>query len=95
MSATDTYDPDVDKPLEDLLKRAAAKAERSRTERDGTILLAYAEGAGLREIARAVGMTHPAVKYIVEKAPNIEAIKAARDEQKSQADARKASETAK
>lgn len=73
----------VDKPVEDLLKRAAARAEKSLAERNLAILTAYAEGAGLREIARAVNMTHPAVKYIVDKAPNADAIRAAREAQKA------------
>ena len=84
-TAAETYDPVVDKPVEDLLKRAAARAEKSLIERNNAILLAYAEGAGLREIARAVNMTHPAVKHIVDKAPNADAIRAAREAQKAAA----------
>lgn len=84
-TAIETYDSPVDKPVEDLLKRAAARAEKSLAERNLAILTAYAEGAGLREIARAVNMTHPAVKYIVDKAPNADAIRAAREAQKAAA----------
>lgn len=95
MSTTPIYDPSVEKRVEDMLKRAAARAEKSLLDRNLSILTAYAEGAGLREIARAVNMTHPAVKYIIDKAPNADLIRAAREQQKSQADARKASETTK
>ena len=76
-TAADTYDPDVDKPVEDLLRRAAARAEKSLQERNAAILTAFAEGASLREIARVANMSHPAIKYIVDKA--------ARDAQKARA----------
>ena len=57
MSTTPTYDPDVDKPVEDMLKRASARAEKSLQERNAAILLAFAEGASLREIGQAANMT--------------------------------------
>lgn len=85
MSTTPTYDPDVDKPVEDMLKRAASRAEKSLQERNTAILTAFAEGASLREIARAVNMSHPAIKYIVDKAPNAEAVRSAREAQKAAA----------
>lgn len=85
MSATPTYDPAVDKPVEDMLKRAAARAEKSLAERNAAILTAFAEGASLREIGQAANMTHTAIKYIVDKAPNAEAVRAAREAQKARA----------
>lgn len=57
----------VDPDLEKRLKRAASMAEQAKTNRDTQIVLAFIEGAGVREIARAVNMTHPAVKYILDK----------------------------
>ncbi len=59
--------PKVDPDLEKRLNRAALQAEQAKTNRDAQIVLAFIEGAGVREIARAVGMTHPAVKYILDK----------------------------
>lgn len=70
MGAADTLSPTVpavEQALERSLARAAAKAEQARKDRDAQIVLAFIGGAGLREIARAVNMTHPAVKYILEK----------------------------
>lgn len=84
-TAHETYDPDVDKPVEDHLRRAAARAEKSLQERNAAILTAFAEGASLREIARVANMSHPAIKYIVDGAPNAEAVKAAREAQKARA----------
>ena len=37
-TAHETYDPDVDKPVEDHLRRAAARAEKSLQERNAAIL---------------------------------------------------------
>lgn len=39
MSTTPTYDPDVDKPVEDMLKRASARAEKSLQERNCFVLI--------------------------------------------------------
>lgn len=83
--STPTYDPAVEKRVEDLLRRAAARAEKSLQERNTAILTAYAEGAGLREIARVANMSHPAIKYIVDKSPNAEAVRAAREASKAAA----------
>jgi len=85
VSTTPIYDRDVDKPVEDMLKRAAARAEKSLAERNAAILTAFAEGASLREIGQAANMTHTAIKYIVDKAPNAEAVRAAREAQKARA----------
>jgi hypothetical protein len=47
------------------LRRAAAQQERWHAERDELIRQARAEGLGVREIARLVGMTHPGVLAIL------------------------------
>jgi len=47
------------------LRRAAGHLERWHTERDELIRQARAEGMGVREIARQVGMTHPGVLAIL------------------------------
>jgi transposase-like protein len=47
------------------LRRAAAAQERWHAERDELIRQARAEGMGVREIARQVGMTHPGVLAIL------------------------------
>lgn len=65
-AATTTVSP-VEPAQEKRLSRAAAQAERARENRDAEIVLAFLEGAGIREIARAVNMSHPAVKYILDK----------------------------
>lgn len=78
-------DGEVEKPVEDMLKRASARAEKSLQERNAAILLAFAEGASLREIGQAANMTHTAIKYIVDMAPNAEAVRAAREAQKAAA----------
>ena len=49
------------------LSRAAQMARTWLANRDQRIRQAHAKGAGLREIARLVGMTHPAVIKIVAK----------------------------
>lgn len=84
-TAQEAYDLDVDKPVEDLLRRAATRAERALQERNAAILTAFAEGASLREIGAVAGMTHTAIKYIVDKAPNAEAVRAAREASKAAA----------
>jgi hypothetical protein len=47
------------------LRRAAAQQARYHAERDELIRQARAEGLGVREIARLVGMTHPGVLAIL------------------------------
>lgn len=59
--------PKVDPAQEKRLARVAKLAEDYKNERDALIVMAFIDGAGVREIARAVGMTHPAVKYIIDK----------------------------
>lgn len=56
-------DPDAVREL----SRAAGMADTWRGRRDRLIREAYASGAGLREIARIVGLTHPAVRKIIDR----------------------------
>ena len=49
------------------LSRAAKQVDAFRQRRDALIVQAHAEGAGLREIARAAGLTHRAVAKILER----------------------------
>lgn len=67
VSRATTTVPAVDPELERRLRRIAQSAERMRRERDATIVEAFLGGAGLREIARAVNLTHPGVKAILDK----------------------------
>ena len=68
MTASSTLGPvPLDPPAARELSRAARMADTWRTNRDRLIREAHANGAGLREIARLVGMTHPAVSKIVAK----------------------------
>lgn len=66
MSAPHTIDG---MPLDDSTRRAldriATKIERSIEQRNALICDAYRNGAGLREIARAVHLTHPGVRQIL------------------------------
>jgi transposase-like protein len=55
----------VDTDTARRLRRAAGHLERWHTERDELIRQAHAEGMGVREIARQVGMTHPGVLAIL------------------------------
>lgn len=54
-------DPDTARKL----TAAGRKARDARTERDRLIREAYEQGAGVREIARLVGLAHPSVIKIV------------------------------
>ncbi len=49
------------------LRRAGQRVAQVIEERDRAIREAVAEGAGLREVARAVGLSHAGVKKIVER----------------------------
>lgn len=51
------------------LANAASKARQWRQERDALIIREHQAGAGLREIGRLTGLSHPAVKKITEKHP--------------------------
>jgi len=55
----------IDPELEKKLKRVATKAIESRAERDELIREAYRKGAGVREIARLVQLSHPGVLRIL------------------------------
>lgn len=59
--------PTVDPAAEKRIKRASDMAERYRQNRDAEIIIAFLDGAGLREIARAAGLTHQGVKKILER----------------------------
>lgn len=64
---------------------ASSRSALGLQERNAAILTAFAEGASLREIGQAANMTHTAIKYIVDKAPNAEAVRAAREASKAAA----------
>jgi DNA-directed RNA polymerase specialized sigma24 family protein len=57
--------PEVDPDLEQALRDLADTVATSTSERDRLIVEAYTQGAGLREIARAVAMSHPGVRSII------------------------------
>jgi transposase-like protein len=61
----------LDPDLAERLRVAGEKVKTSRTEtiaaRDQVILEAYGKGGGVREIARAVGLSHPVVLDIIER----------------------------
>lgn len=57
----------MDRQRERRLASASRKERQWKQERDAEIVAAHQEGDGLREIARAVGLSHPAVKKIIEK----------------------------
>lgn len=68
LSVTPTLDRvalDVD--LAKRLERATSRVERDIEERDRLILLAFARGASLRDIADVTGMTHVGVKKLIER----------------------------
>lgn len=50
------------------LRNAAKKLDQALAVRDLLVRTAWAEGGGLREIAREVGLSHAGVKKIVERA---------------------------
>lgn len=54
------------------LARAGAGAAAARFKRDQLIVEAFKAGGGVREIARLVGLSHPAVLKIIEKARLVE-----------------------
>lgn len=49
------------------LHQAARKFDKAREDRDRLIREAVAKGGSLREVAEAVGLSHPGVKKIVER----------------------------
>lgn len=60
----------MDPEIESRLKRAAVRSNRARDDLEAAIIEAFLAGAGQREIARAVNMSHPAVKYILDRHQN-------------------------
>lgn len=58
----------LDPRQERRLANAARKVLDWHRARDAEIIAAHRAGAGLREIARATGLTHPTIKKIVERA---------------------------
>lgn len=61
-----TFEP-VEPDTEKRLTSAARRAETSKRARDAEIVVAFIAGAGIREIARAVNLTHPTVKAILDR----------------------------
>jgi hypothetical protein len=57
----------LDPARERRLRALATRLGSTRAERDQEIRAAHAAGGGLREIARAVGMTHQGVKNIIDQ----------------------------
>ena len=55
----------LDREMERALERAAKMAVSWRSKRDDLIREAHSAGAGVREIGRAVNLTHPAIIRIV------------------------------
>lgn len=47
------------------LTSTSSAAAKNISERDQLIAIAFRSGASMREIARAVGMTHPGVRSIL------------------------------
>ncbi len=60
----------MDPEIESRLKRAAVRSNRAREDLEQAIIDAFLAGAGQRKIARAVDMSHPAVKYILDRHQN-------------------------
>ncbi len=68
LSVTPTLaDVPLDVDLAKRLERATSKVERDIEERDRLILLAYARGASLRDIADVTGLTHVGVKKLIDR----------------------------
>lgn len=64
----------LDDRLARELRNAGKKADQWRDRRDELIRQAHADGASLREIADAVGMSNPGVLRVVRRAlPHLEA----------------------
>ena len=53
------------------LRTAGRKAREWTTRRDELILAAHTAGGGVREIARTVGLSHPAVSRILRRDTNV------------------------
>jgi hypothetical protein len=57
----------VEPAQERRLSRAAQKAAAAREALEAEIVAAFLAGGGIREIARLCGVSHPKVKYILDK----------------------------
>lgn len=57
----------LDMDLAKRLERATSKVGRDIEERDRLILLAFARGASLRDIADVTGLTHVGVKKLIDR----------------------------
>lgn len=68
MTPVSVSDVPLDEQLALKLARAGAASVASRYKRDALIVECYKAGGGVREIARIVGLSHPAVLKIIEKA---------------------------
>lgn len=55
-------------PMSDETRHRLEAIALHHGDRTAAILAARAEGASLREIADAVGLTHPAIKHILDNA---------------------------
>lgn len=66
MTATTTIRPvPLDPATARKLSATASRAAQNTQERDKLIAEAYRAGASMREIGRAIGMTHPGVRSIL------------------------------
>lgn len=57
----------IDQDLAKQLARSRDQIDKAQHARDELILLAFAQGASLREIADVAGITHTGVKKLVER----------------------------
>jgi hypothetical protein len=64
----------LDSDLARRLTQAGRKSEEWRTRRDALILEAAGNGATLREIAAASGLTHVGVLHIIRRGGQLEAV---------------------
>ncbi len=51
------------------LTRTGKALAKAKQERDAAVVAAHRDGASLREIGEAVGLTHAAVKRVLDRAP--------------------------
>lgn len=68
MTAVTTFPPvALDADTRKLLARTAQKAREATAERDRLVREAAAQGASLRELGDAIGMTHTGVRRILQR----------------------------
>lgn len=65
MTTTTIRPVPIDRVTARKLAATASKAAQNTVERDNLIAEAYRAGASMREIGRAIGMTHPGVRSIL------------------------------